>query len=546
MNHKFLFDFFALVSENNEVMRKNSKTSSGGETTLLLSLREEVRSQMIDRLGSKGGPNFKSLNSADLEFLFRLYDSLFFGNQIVEKISDRGSIIEFQTNVRKNDVGGRCGITRDGVPGNRRCVYFFDIAPNSLNSLLVESKSQPEVTEMCRDRLDCFMLIVEHQIIQLLMLVWGYSEEDTSGVDFENFERFIDPEGPLFKCLLKRFFGRENVPQLTNKFSDTEWRPSTRKGTFRRARVGFVNWSNSCYLDSVLMVMMTNKSNFWRETITTTDLGTTTFDRGDCKVGGGKIEPKAETFQKAFIQDLEKLSLKETRRQDRYCTNIRNILASCVEGVRLPSGAWPILNSTNIYQAIAGLSPGLKFKYPRQINRYSVERGEFEKDTITYPEVATLNAWDFLDSYQDHDLGKDYPEIRWDLMKAPIIVFGNGAAPRIKNFGSSGKESGFTTIGGASYPFSVVKARKFDLYLDDLGPNAGKYELVGVVVLHGVSSRNEDGSHYTAYIKRKGDRWYHYDDLSGDLVELESLKKSQLFQERNGHMPLTFFYARYA
>lgn len=607
----YLFEFFtlvkALVEEEkvddpthfDRMPKTPRKKKSISDGSIFDAVRDEIKSQMIDLLESKGGANFKSLNSDDLEHLFRLYDNLFFGNQIVEKISDRGATVEFRTDRRKSGAGGRCGLNREGVPKNRSCVYFLEIAPNVLNSILTEAKGWPDddhLRKTLKTRLDAFCLIMEHQIIHLLMIVWGYSEEDASGVDFEDFESFIEPHGPIFKCLLQRFFGRggdidgeifhtaveegdDSIP--LSEVDDVARRGDGKKKKGLAAKQGFVNWSNSCYMDSAVVILMASKSSYFRDTIVGTDLEKVTFNRGDCSAIAEKnrklrdaekpeltdvqiqtlIRRQATEFQDAFEEDLYRLSA--TRENDPSiglkCTNMRNILAGCIEGLKTPSGRWPMMEARKAYEGVVGLSPGLKIRYPRQINRWNATRKIYERDTVQYAEIAMFPVWDFMDPLTDIDRGSDYSRIRWDLFDAPILVFSNEGVPRIKKFDSLRPESGVNFLGGSPHKFSIEKARVLDFFLD-LGEKVGRarYELVGVTILHGVSEGAEDGSHYTSYIKRRvsGRKnstvpekrlgWYHYDDLRGTFEEVPNIKRSQLFHEKNGRMPTMFFYSRIA
>jgi len=71
-----------------------------------------------------------------------------------------------------------------------------------------------------------------------------------------------------------------------------------------------------------------------------------------------------------------------------------------------------------------------------------------------------------------------------------------------------------------------------------------RYELVGVVVLNGVSETGEGGKHYTSYFKGSKNVWYEYDDLGPSVTMVDELPKTGVWIERDGQMPAMYFYRR--
>ena len=134
--------------------------------------------------GHKGGANFISLNGNDVRDLFNLYDVVFFQSQIHERIGNLNtpSELKFYANERTSGAGGICSIDRVGGLGGR-CTYYIDIAPNVINTIFKRNKSGSVFAAGvgCEDRLECLQLIMEHEIIHLLMILWEYYDSPMEG-----------------------------------------------------------------------------------------------------------------------------------------------------------------------------------------------------------------------------------------------------------------------------------------------------------------------------------------------------------------------------
>jgi len=431
----------------------------------------------------------------DLVNAYKRYDKIFFDGKISDQL-DVGLIFR-----KTNDPDAI-------IWPEKEKVYYMNVSAKTF-------QEDPLTT----------MDMLERAIVQLIVLAWGIKS---------NFE--------ISECVRKEFFGGDDNGM----------------GMGFGFGFGFVNWSNSCYIDSVVMVLFGCLSPFWRETITETNLSkvyhppTISADGSGCS--SEKLMSLANQFQNQFALDLSDLRAGEYGKK---CTRLRSLLAECTEGVKI-KGRWPMFNAGAIYDSIVDLIPTLKTPVPSQIHRVSGG-----PDPVKYISESTLTMWDFMDPLDDVD--GDYKEIRWDLIDSDVLVFVNGGTPRIKKLGSIEPESGYNYIGTDKYKFQVNKARKFDYYI--LG---GKYELVGAVMLHGVSPSKEGGAHYTCYFKRgetspsrtlrsassatlesartsrsasSATRWYHYDDMSG-RIESVDIEKEHIFEEIHYTQPAVYFYAK--
>lgn len=149
--------------------------------TEIQSLRDEIYSSF------KGGKRYLThlkYGEDVLERMMEMYDDVFFGGQISEKIRSMNRILVIST-----------------TPGNNR------IVSNDLKIIMYISErvcSKLKTGEvfkvngmMCKDKLQCVQIILEHQIIHLLMVLYNHEEEET----YEHSE--------LFKCMAKTYFGHE-------------------------------------------------------------------------------------------------------------------------------------------------------------------------------------------------------------------------------------------------------------------------------------------------------------------------------------------------
>lgn len=512
--------------------------------------REYIRRKMIDVLSDKGGENFASLNGKNIEMIFDLYDEVFFQGQIREKLQEEGAIIDFFARSRKSGVAGLCGRKYiDGAP-----YYYFDIAPNVLNDILkYNPNGMPLAAGVgCGDRLACLQIIIEHEIIHLLSMLWEYAIFRKDDAEYD----IYGPHGLLFQCMIREYFGhtRYNHIALTQVINIEE--PNVIKNKLPNRFVkymnknpqtygGFDNWSNSCYIDSVLMVMLECISPYWRKNIMDTDTNQLDYSqkvRDENKIV--QLRHYAGQIQEEMEKDYKLIHLdKKTTK----CINVRSILTKVAPRMK-EQGKWVLFNAGTLYDAIVDVFPNLSLDIPVQIHRWitsDTDNGRYLSDPIEYRSESSLLMWDFLDPLTDVEEKRDYKEIRWDIIDSPALVFYNGAAPRIRDFGTRGREKGYIYIRGDQsnklhkHEFDVVKAREFGLTILD-----GRYRLVGVVVLEGVSPINEGGSHYTSYFLGTDERWYHYDDVGARVNHIEELPQEGVWKEARSRMPSMYFYQK--
>lgn len=530
--------------------------------------RAVIKETIIEKqLYNKGKENFISLNGDDVAALFNLYDQVFFQGQIKDKIIETSSDIQFFARARKTGVAGLCGVKK--IEGRR--VYYLDIAPNVVEALFKYHKGDmPFAAGVgCNDRLGCVQLIMEHEIIHLITIIWGFSSADPD-------DKVYGFHGTLFVCMIKKYFGHNRFDHdlgltglsgLSGPFGS--YTPTGIPAGFLRYQssrtligAGYQNWSASCYLDSILMVLFDSISPFWRKNIMDVDVSAINYTgkifgaarvdeaprqgiRGDTLITStSKMRDVARKIQAQMKEDY---ATTHAGKKVIKCTMLRQLLAEVAPSMK-QRGQWVLFNTGAVYDAIVNVFPELSMDIPYQIHRWVVSedgQGRYDPDSVDYASEASITMWDYLDPLTDVGSEQDYKEIRWDLVDNPVLVFYNGGAPRVRNFGRSGRERGYVYIQGdrthkmMRHEFDIIKARSFGMTIID-----DRYRLVGVITLEGVSPVNEGGSHYTAHFLGTDEHWYYYNDIGARVMRVESLPEEGVWVEGGSSMPSMYFYQR--
>ena len=420
--------------------------------------------------------------------LFDLYDQVFFKGQITEKIAELRSPLRFIVSSRTSGECAITGVKKEVMEVPERIgkktfktvkevkVYYIDISPFLLHAIATNPRTKQKIcsdelaprtssAKICDD-LKCLMLIMEHQIIHLLILLYDPSLVEKYG-----------EHGKLFRCISRSYFGNFYPHDLAIDGSTiiTPRPYDTKKG--------YKNYANSCFIDSVLMILLDNKYSYWRDIIFSTDPSKTVYASGTCGFGNDEIveaqieiQNLAYQFQTAFRDDYDLLNTKG--KTSEKCVDLRHILGRCDSDIS--SGR--MYQSGHLYSAITDLFPLLKTRV-----QYFLPP---DKKTLKLEQPKTLyEVADFV-------VNSDKKIYDWKLYDADILVFENGGVPRVKNFTELGREVGYNMIFGTKYSYDVTKTAILDFFILD-----GKYELVGLVMLHGISDKREGGNHFTSFYK---------------------------------------------
>jgi len=469
----------------------------------------------------RGGENMNSIKGTDIRELFGLYDKFFFNEEISKKLLDIGGGIKFVASSRTIGTLGICGKEKE-------CKYYMEIAPQLLGN----------IDRIYKDRLECLQAVMECLIIHLIMLLWGFAEKN---------DDVYSEHGKLFCCMSLKYFGHKSgIERLTSINIECETNEASVSPSFNPK--GMYSWhANSCYMDSLLMILFDSAGQFWRDELLHRNIDEITYStvNGVCDLKGGsridtidKLKKHAKKIQDQLVSDFLELNKKGDIIR---CNSLRNMLYECFPNMKSGEN-WLFYNVAASYDLISEIFPNLKTEYPVKTHRWKDGHYSPEPSTRTKT-MATM--WDYIDPLDNIEKNKDYDEIMWDQIDSPVIVFYNGGTPRIKKFNEAGKEKGLISMTGDRgtynrYQYELTKARAFGETIID-----GKYELVGVITLHGVSPNQEEGVHYTSYFKTYDDerpQWWYYDDSCRVIRKIDNLPQAGVWIESGGKMPSMYFY----
>lgn len=336
-----------------------------------------------------------------------------------------------------------------------------------------------------------------------------------------------------------------------------------RNGLPRRV---LTNWSNSCFLDSILTIMLLGNSTYYRDTL----FDNTYFANLELTnkvpksflvctpgntVGDDDVAQFGRQLQMALQTEYKQLFDHEGSNSSLRCTNTRNLLFQCLPGMKSSRGRWVIFDARITYQMFADLFPIWKIPYLEAIyNLRDPEPRSWRIKTPAEPE-AFFQMYDFVTENLDLYAKREIPyvseentaqrAILWDTINHPVLVFQNGGTPVILRWNEIGIETNPTFLYNTAtgrrrcVKQAVMKVRRFDEYILDR-----RYRLFGVIHVHGTEMCSDDsGTHYTAYV-RNGNDWFSYDDLGPRFERFQSGLPQHAFYDVNGRKPEFFFYER--
>ena len=185
----------------------------------------EQRQLVYDRLLSRGiKPNFTDLKNSDLVEVYRTYDEIFFGGQISQKVASLGANTYLDFDVSPSATakyGGVCktryvpltqGSKSIATDLNKGYSCHYTLAFPSLLYSKIFTQGETRLANAgmtCESRLVCLMLTFEHELVHLLMGLYGYSDQYQKSKSAPGSRKLnnFSAHGPLFRCFLNTVFG---------------------------------------------------------------------------------------------------------------------------------------------------------------------------------------------------------------------------------------------------------------------------------------------------------------------------------------------------
>ena len=188
----------------------------------------EIRSarELIARTWVASSPSrradFDVLTSADLDYLFALYDEHFFAGAFMRKIRASGNELQMVPSKMLSKTAGRCAY--DPARRKRKCAYTIEIATNILRDAFAPrgaptgaAPAAPAYAiggRICRSRLECMQLTLEHEMVHLLMFVWQECNDPLGNRKTRRTVHnglVVGGHGKTFKRLIANIFGHTAI-----------------------------------------------------------------------------------------------------------------------------------------------------------------------------------------------------------------------------------------------------------------------------------------------------------------------------------------------
>ena len=456
--------------------------------------------------------DLQGVQSRDIKRMVNQYDRMFFGDQLAEQLTREHTILDYSIAMRDTTPATNIISTIDvGRPPSHNRVYILEIAPKVISQIALRYNL---------DAVRTLQLMVEHELIHLLMKLWKYENKIPSQADI------YGPHGKLFQCMLETYFGYISSRTLHDLgVSIVSKEPQEDIGVppaLLEEIPGYKWYQESCYIDSLLVLLFYIHSGYWREKLFKTDVSTIDYrEAPPCDIDSDIDTPEKVRSLAARVQTQLKSDYTNLPQQisAMTCTLSRSLLAQCQPAMR-PEGKWDIYNITAIYDLLANLYD-MKLSIPIEIQYYDqTAKSHISGGAI---EMKKLSAIGFIDYLTDSkNPTGNYPLIKWNLVMSPVLVFQNSGVPLHKL-----NEAGEEEVDGES----VTKIRAFgETILED------RYRLTGVAMLL-------NDNHYVSYFRARNGEWYSYNDLGGRARKIEQIPKAVWSSEPHS-LPEMYFYER--
>lgn len=175
--------------------------------------------------------DFVTLSEADLEHLFELYDAEFFAGAFGRKMRAEGHKLEMVPSNMLSKTAGRCSY--DPKHRKHRCIYTIEISRKVLRDAFgTPNMTYPVGGLVCRSRLECMQLTLEHEMVHLLMYMWQRCNDPVKGRTRRTVVDglVLGGHGRAFKRLVLNMFGHTAIRHgiFSSASADNGARPTVR------------------------------------------------------------------------------------------------------------------------------------------------------------------------------------------------------------------------------------------------------------------------------------------------------------------------------
>jgi hypothetical protein len=315
---------------------------------------------------------------------------------------------------------------------------------------------------------------------------------------------------------------------------------------------GFGWFQDSCYVDSLLMILLFSCDDFWHQGMLEADVTTinrplrcerTEIDILDVQEANRyrrEVQDQLKAEWRALLE-LENLSEDEDEEEEEIqrttCTLFRKLVARCLpstrERTRRGGEIFVMYGAPEFYDKLTDIFPGISLN----VTTYNVLTNERRVENAFKSWIPFNQYLEAAPTAKEAREGtRDRWTVDWSAINLPVLVFANIASPRFSIVDAPGDESGEVN----QKPWAGTKVRAFGITILN-----GAYTLIGVITLQGVQPHASGGVHYVSYFRADDGNWYYYNDLkAGKATSIRTLPRVGVWEEANLSMPAMFFYAR--
>ena len=272
----------------------------------------------------------------------------------------------------------------------------------------------------------------------------------------------------------------------------------------------FVNWSNSCFLDSLLFAMYIGSSPYFRKLMLSSDIDAQSYTNPEtgravtiCDSNSsiqtvGQIVNYVEQLQDQLRLEYNALF---SQQEQRYCVDLRQMLQRCITDLT-ENGQWVQYNVHNLYSYLISL-------YPAIINMpiVTIDGSKFKRVSVNF------SFREFMEPAIPPEGEANFSFYEWDklasgeVQRPESLAFFNQVLPQIHQLDSFKADVQTLYMGNQPVYVTHEKARIFGEYILD-----ASYRLFAVIINTGPRPQypgDEGGGHYTAYIRSSTvpDQW---------------------------------------
>ena len=323
-------------------------------------------------LGSSFNP--RTFGSAGLERLFRQYDSLCFNGDFGRR-SNRE--IRFSSSPRQVGALGDFQVGRFDI--------VVEVAPRAISAEFLRNplKFRLRGGDPCDTEAYAVLFILEHILIHLLVEVFASHDNGNEICEF-------------YRLAAYHFSHPDPAPSASG--TGCAWHANPCILDPLQLPTNFYQLNqNSCYLDTILMIMLGGGAPVWRETVFIEDVNRVDYGKFlsafPAAASAARVRATAFQLQTSLFADYSAI-FSDASAGSLTAAPIRDCFASVLPDMK-PGGAWAPFSASEIYDLLVDFFPGLKIQCPVRIVK--------DRVTTSFQTRSRnlLQMWDYMDPLTD-------------------------------------------------------------------------------------------------------------------------------------------------